>query len=174
MRVTQGCFSFLPDLTDAQITAQVQYCLEKGWAVNIEFTDDPHPRNTYWEMWGLPMFDLRDAAGIMKELADCRRVYGDRYIRMSGFDSLHGWESVRGGLPSTDSGPRGGRRSGRARKDAAGRNIRYATRACAVDRPEGARWGCPCPYPPRSPKKRPRHRSRLSTCAGNSRRSILP
>ncbi len=44
--------------------AQVQYCLGKGWAVNIEFTDDPHPRNTYWDMWGLPMFDLRDAAGV--------------------------------------------------------------------------------------------------------------
>ena len=94
MRVTQGCFSFLPDLTDEQITAQIQYCLEKGWAVNIEFTDDPHPRNTYWDMWGLPMFDLRDAAGIMMELSECRKVYGDRYIRMSGFDSSHGWESV--------------------------------------------------------------------------------
>ena len=93
MRVTQGCFSFLPDLTDEQITAQVQYCLEKGWAVNIEFTDDPHPRNTYWDMWGLPMFDLRDAAGIMMELNECRKVYGDRYIRMSAFDSSHGWES---------------------------------------------------------------------------------
>ena len=91
MRVTQGCFSFLPDLTDEQITAQVQYCLEKGWAVNIEFTDDPHPRNTYWDMWGLPMFDLRDAAGIMMELNECRKVYSDRYIRMSAFDSSHGW-----------------------------------------------------------------------------------
>ena len=40
MRVTQGCFSFLPDLTDEQISAQVQYCLGKGWAVNIEFTDE--------------------------------------------------------------------------------------------------------------------------------------
>lgn len=92
MRVTQGCFSFLPDLTDDQIAAQVQYSLEKGWAVNIEFTDDPHPRNTYWEMWGLPMFDLRDAAGIMHELAECRKIYGDRYIRISAFDSSHGWE----------------------------------------------------------------------------------
>jgi len=27
--------------------------------VNIEFTDDPHPRNNFWEMWGLPMFDLQ-------------------------------------------------------------------------------------------------------------------
>ena len=26
MRITQGCFSFLPDLTDEQISAQVQYC----------------------------------------------------------------------------------------------------------------------------------------------------
>ena len=48
-------------------------CLDKGWAVNIEFTDDPHPRNTYWDMWGLPMFDLRDAAGVMMELDECRK-----------------------------------------------------------------------------------------------------
>ena len=25
MRITQGCFSFLPDLTDEQISRQVQY-----------------------------------------------------------------------------------------------------------------------------------------------------
>ena len=77
-------FSFLPDLTDDQIATQIQYCLDKGWAVNIEFTDDPHPRNTYWEMWGLPMFDLRDAAGVMMELNDCRKIYGDSYIRIVG------------------------------------------------------------------------------------------
>ena len=46
-------------------------------------------------MWGLPMFDLRDAAGVLMELNECRKVYGDRYIRMSAFDSSHGWESVR-------------------------------------------------------------------------------
>ena len=62
MRVTQGAFSFLPDLTDAQIHEQVQYCIDKGWAVSLEYTDDPHPRNSYWEMWGHPMFDNPDAA----------------------------------------------------------------------------------------------------------------
>jgi ribulose-bisphosphate carboxylase small chain len=103
MRVTQGCFSFLPDLTDEQISRQVQYCLGKGWAVNIEFTDDPHPRNNFWEMWGLPMFDLRDAAGVLMELSECRKVYSDRYIRLSAFDSSHGWESVR---PLSLIGPR--------------------------------------------------------------------
>ncbi len=74
MRITQGTFSFLPDLTDEQIARQIQYCIGNGWAVNIEFTDDPHPRNTYWEMWGFPMFDIKDAAAAMTELAACRKV----------------------------------------------------------------------------------------------------
>ena len=88
MRITQGTFSYLPDLTDAQIRAQVQYCLDKGWAVNLEYTDDPHPRNTYWEMWGLPMFDIPDAAGVMLELDACRKAKaGSHYIRLSAFDN---------------------------------------------------------------------------------------
>lgn len=95
MRITQGCFSFLPDLTDGQIAKQVQYCLEQGWALGLEYTDDPHPRNTYWEMWGLPMFDLADAAGVIGELNDCRKVHGEKYIRINAFDSTHGWETVR-------------------------------------------------------------------------------
>ena len=45
MRVTQGMFSFLPDLTDEQIEAQVSYALRNGWAISVEYTDDPHPRN---------------------------------------------------------------------------------------------------------------------------------
>ncbi|WP_342722910.1 ribulose bisphosphate carboxylase small subunit [Bradyrhizobium sp. B097] len=138
MRVTQGCFSFLPDLTDEQIAAQVQYCLDKGWAVNLESTDDPHPRNTYWDMWGLPMFDLRDAAGIMKELADCRRVYGDRYIRFSGFDSSQGWESVR--ISFIVNRPREEPGFRLDRQEAAGRNLHYATHSYAAGRPEGERY----------------------------------
>ena len=70
MRVTQGCFSYLPDLTDEQISKHIQYCLDNGWAVSLEYTDDPHPRNTYWEMWGHPMFDIRDAKAIMANIRD--------------------------------------------------------------------------------------------------------
>ncbi|AGG71189.1 ribulose bisphosphate carboxylase small subunit [Sinorhizobium meliloti] len=94
MRITQGCFSFLPDLTDEQITAQVQYCLGKGWAIGVEYTDDPHPRNTYWEMWGNPMFDLKDAKGVMMELEDCRKAHPQDYIRLNAFDSSRGLETV--------------------------------------------------------------------------------
>src|SRR5438552_1350151 len=139
MHTTQGCFSFLPAVTDEQISRQGQYCLEQGWAVNIEFTDDPHPRNNFWEMWGLPMFDLRDAAGVMMELNECRKVYGERYIRLSAFDSSHGWESVRLSFivnrPKEEPGFR------LDRHEMAGRNIRYTTRSYAADRPEGRRYG---------------------------------
>ncbi|MBC7152520.1 MAG: ribulose bisphosphate carboxylase small subunit [Rhizobium sp.] len=94
MRITQGCFSFLPNLTDEQITAQVEYCLRKGWAIGVEYTDDPHPRNTYWEMWGNPMFDLKDAKGVMMELDDCRNAHPQHYIRLNAFDSHRGFETV--------------------------------------------------------------------------------
>ena len=30
MRITQGTFSFLPDLTDAEIAAQIEYALKNG------------------------------------------------------------------------------------------------------------------------------------------------
>ncbi|HMN70544.1 MAG TPA: ribulose bisphosphate carboxylase small subunit [Rhodoblastus sp.] len=94
MRITQGCFSFLPDLTDEQITAQVEYCLGRNWAIGIEHTDDPHPRNTYWSMWTNPMFDLKDAKGVMMELDECRKANPDAYIRLNAFDSTRGWETV--------------------------------------------------------------------------------
>lgn len=94
MRVTQGCFSFLPDLNDEQINKQVEYILGKEWAVSLEYTDDPHPRNTYWEMWGHPMFDLRDAKGVMMELDECRKAHPDSYIRIQAFDNTRGFETV--------------------------------------------------------------------------------
>jgi len=94
MRITQGTFSFLPDLSDEEIRAQVEYALRKGWACSLEFTDDPHPRNTYWEMWGLPMFGLKDPAGLMQELQACRAAHPQMYIKVNAFDSIHGVESL--------------------------------------------------------------------------------
>ncbi len=139
MRVTQGCFSFLPDLTDAQISKQVQYCLDNGWAVSFEYTDDPHPRNTYWDMWGHPMFDIKDAKAIMGELAACRRMHEDVYIRLCAFDSTHGWESLRLSFivqrPAREPGFM------LTRGEGEGRNIRYETRAYVVEKPSGERYG---------------------------------
>ena len=93
MRLTQGAFSFLPDMTDEQIKLQVEYCISRGWAINIEWTDDPHPRNVYWELWGLPLFDVKDPAAVMFELAECRKANTTGYIKMNAFDASIGTES---------------------------------------------------------------------------------
>jgi ribulose-bisphosphate carboxylase small chain len=139
MRITQGAFSFLPDLTDEQIKKQIEYCIKNGYAVNIEFTDDPHPRNTYWEMWGAPMFDVADPAGVMMELAECRKVYGGRmYIRMSAFDASHGWESVK--LSFIVDRPKDETGYALLRQEGPGRQQFYSTRAYATDKPEGSRY----------------------------------
>ncbi|CAN0285207.1 unnamed protein product, partial [Ectocarpus sp. 4 AP-2014] len=93
MRVTQGCFSFLPDLNDEQIKLQIAYAMSRGWAVSVEWTDDPHPRNSYWELWGLPLFDVKDPAAVMYELAECRKVNPEGYIKINAFDASIGTES---------------------------------------------------------------------------------
>jgi ribulose-bisphosphate carboxylase small chain len=138
MRLTQGTFSFLPDLTDEQIRGQVEYCLGNGWAVAIEYTDDPHPRNAYWEMFGVPMFDIRDAAGVLTELRACRQTFPDHYIKINAFDATHGRESLRLSFivnrPAKEPGFRLERHEG------PGRTVRYTTHAYATDRPEGERY----------------------------------
>ena len=138
-RLTQGQFSFLPDLTDEQIGKQVDYALANNWAVSVEFTDDPHPRNTYWEMFGMPMFDLRDAAGVMLELAQCRQTFPDHYIRLMAFDSTRGVESI--AMSFIVNRPKSEPGFGLVRQEAEGRNIRCTVHAYATDRPEGERFG---------------------------------
>jgi len=139
MRLTQGTFSYLPDLTDVQISKQVEYALSKGWALGVEYTDDPHPRNTYWEMWGLPMFDLHDAAGVMLEVNACRKAHPQEYVRINAFDATHGWETVRLSFivhrPSDEPGFK------LERSEERGRTIRYTLHSYATDKPPGRRYG---------------------------------
>ncbi|HYL17344.1 MAG TPA: ribulose bisphosphate carboxylase small subunit [Burkholderiales bacterium] len=137
-RVTQGQFSFLPDLTDAQITAQIKYALKNQWAVSVEYTDDPHPRNTYWEMYGNPMFDLRDPAGILMEINNCRKTFPNHYIRVMAFNSARGVESPAMSFivnrPGTEPG------FGLVRQEVDGRAIRYTVHSYATDKPENERY----------------------------------
>jgi len=137
-RITQGQFSFLPDLTDAQITKQLDYALKNGWAVGIEYTDDPHPRNTYWEMFGMPLFDVHDAAGILEAIRGCRQTFPNHYIKVNAFDSTRGRESLRlsfiVGRPKEEPG------FSLVREEGAGRRVHYTVRAYVTDRPEGERY----------------------------------
>jgi ribulose-bisphosphate carboxylase small chain len=138
MRITQGTFSFLPDLTDKEIQAQVDYALKQNWAVSVEYTDDPHPRNTYWEMWGMPMFDLKDAAGAMLEVNECRKTFPNHYIKVNAFDAVHGFETMR--LSFIVNRPKQEPGFGVARQEVNGRNIRYTVHSYATDKPSGSRY----------------------------------
>lgn len=136
--VTQGQFSFLPPLTDTQITAQIQYALDNNWAIGIEYTDDPHPRNTYWEMFGRPMFDMKDPAGILLEINNARKTFPNHYIRVTAFSSIRGVESVTMSYivnrPEVEPG------FNLVRHEMEGRKMRYTITSYAADKPEGERY----------------------------------
>jgi ribulose-bisphosphate carboxylase small chain len=138
-RITQGQFSFLPELTDDEIRAQVRYGLGKGYAWSVEYTDDPHPRNTYWEMYGMPMFDLADPAGVVQEMNECRKAFPSHYIRLMAFDSTRGVESIAMSFivnrPAVEPG------FGLVRQEGKGRTMSYTVRSYAADKPEAERYG---------------------------------
>ena len=140
MRITQGTFSFLPDLTDEQIAAQVRYALEHGWAIAIEYTDDPHPRNAYWEMWGLPLFDLptEDVALVMRDVRACREAHPHHYVKLIAYDASYGRQTTALSFivnrPAREPGFR------LERTDAHDRVQRYRLYPYAADKPVGSRY----------------------------------
>ena len=92
MRITQGAFSFLEEFTDEQIDAQIRYSIANGWSLSIEYTDDPHPRNFYWEMWGLPRFDLTvdQSDVVLREVRAAREAFPEAYIKVIAYDASLG------------------------------------------------------------------------------------
>ena len=139
MRLTQGCFSYLPDLTNQQILAQVNYIIKNEWAVNIEWTEDPHPRNSYWELWGLPLFGIKDSAVVLYELDSCRKAHPTNYIKINAFDATRGTESCAMSFivqrPYEEPG------FYLERQEVEGRNIRYVIHSYVVTKyPPGERY----------------------------------
>jgi ribulose-bisphosphate carboxylase small chain len=138
MRITQGAFSFLPDLSDDEIRAQLQYSLDNGWAVAVEYTDDPHPRNSYWEMWELPMFDMADPAAVLYEINKCREAFPNHYIKVNSYDPSRGRQTT--GLdyivqrPADEPGFR------LDRQEVSDRRIAYTLHSYAADRAHGERY----------------------------------
>ncbi|HCB05928.1 MAG TPA: ribulose bisphosphate carboxylase small subunit [Nocardioides sp.] len=139
MLLRHGSFSYLPPLDDDEIAAQVRYALVHGWPVSIEHTDDPHPRNVYWEMWALPMFDLDEPDGVMAQLAECRAVFPDHYVRVLAYDARLGRQTTAMQfLVQRPAGEPGFRLS---RTEGENRVQRYAIESHATALPAGHRYG---------------------------------
>ncbi|HEY2167367.1 MAG TPA: ribulose bisphosphate carboxylase small subunit [Jatrophihabitantaceae bacterium] len=141
MRLRHGAFSYLPDLTDVEILAQVRYALGNGWPISVEHTDDPHPRNVYWELWGLPMFDLVEPDGVLREIADCRATFGRHYVRVVAYDAALGRQTTALSFivhrPPEEPGFR------LDRTETTGRTQRYALHPYATEAPVGMRYPPP-------------------------------
>ena len=71
MKVTQGCYSFLNTLNEQDTNSEIRYFLARDWSISIEWTYDPHPRNVYWNMYGLPHF-----AVLRKKMEEEERAFG--------------------------------------------------------------------------------------------------
>jgi len=138
-RITQGAFSFISDLTDVQIRKQIEYILKNGWAVGVEYTDDPHPRNAYWELWGLPMFDQKDAGTVMFEIDEARKAHPEKYIKVNAFNNTRGVEST--ALSFFVQRPKEEPGFFLERQEVDGRNLRYTIKSYAVEKnPSGSRY----------------------------------
>lgn len=138
MRITQGTFSFLPDLTDEQISKQVDYAIKNKWSISIEYTEDPHPRNSYWELWGLPLFDIQDATSVMFEVNNCRKQHSNLYIKINAFDNTRGTESCV--LSFIVNRPTAEPGFALLRSEDTSRSQKYTFHSYAVNKPEGSRY----------------------------------
>ena len=99
-------FSFLPALTDGEITKQVDYIVRNGWTPCLEFSAPEtayiastncirmgeatvnYYDNRYWSMWKLPMFGCTDGSQVLKEIQACTKAFPDAYIRLVAFDNV--------------------------------------------------------------------------------------
>jgi ribulose-bisphosphate carboxylase small chain len=97
-------FSFLPPLSDDDITKQVDYIVRNGWTPCLEFANaelayvsnencsrfnrtSGYQDNRYWSMWKLPMFGCTDGAQVIGEIQACTKAFPDAYIRLVAFDA---------------------------------------------------------------------------------------
>jgi ribulose-bisphosphate carboxylase small chain len=141
MYLRHGAFSYLPELTDEEISAQVRYVLDKGWPVSVEYTDDPHPRNVYWEMWGLPLFDLTEPDGVLREINECRATFPNHYVRVLAYDASLGRQTT--GLSFLVQRPANEPGFILERVEGPGRVQRYSVRSYATQQPGGERYRPP-------------------------------
>jgi len=140
MRVTQGTFSYLPDFTDEEIEAQLRYALRNGWAIMVEHTDDPHPRNSLWEMWAQPQFDLdeTDVDQAMSEIDAAREALPRAYVKVVCYDRSLGRQTSKLSFivsrPPDEPGFR------LERQDGPDRRVRYTLHSYATEQPPGERY----------------------------------
>jgi ribulose-bisphosphate carboxylase small chain len=89
-------------------------------------------------MYGNPMFDLKDPAGILMEINQCRKTFPNHYIRVMAFNSTRGGESP--AMSFIVNRPKNEPGFALTRQEVAGRQVRYTVTSYAAHKPEGERY----------------------------------
>jgi ribulose-bisphosphate carboxylase small chain len=77
---------YLPRLDQAQAATQITYLLDQGLIPAIEYAREPGPRDHYWGMWKLPLFEARAVADVQAEISACTTAHRDCFIKLIGYD----------------------------------------------------------------------------------------
>eukprot|EP00954_Amorphochlora_amoebiformis_P011843 925147-Amorphochlora_amoeboformis.AAC.1 len=91
--------SYMPDFSERDQEAQINYMIQNGLIPCVEFdkNGDMFRENSkmpgyydgrYWTMWKLPMFGATDARSVMAEVKECQKYNPSSYIRILGFDNI--------------------------------------------------------------------------------------
>ena len=96
-----------------------------GWAVSVEYTDDPHPRNTYWEMCGTAdvRSEGRRRGAAWRSTSAARRI-PNHYIRRDRVRFRRAASETRAHVVHREPARRTSPASAE-RQEVAGRSIRY-------------------------------------------------
>jgi ribulose-bisphosphate carboxylase small chain len=81
-------FSYLPPMTQEQVTKQVQYILDNGFVPIIEYTSKLDINNDYWGLWKLPLFDAKTTDEVLAEGEACKAANPGCYIKLNGYDVM--------------------------------------------------------------------------------------
>ena len=81
-------FSYLPQLTTAEMRKQVEYIVNQGWNPAIEHTEPANTMSNYWYMWKLPMFGETDVDAIFAEIEQCKTANPGNHVRLVGYDNF--------------------------------------------------------------------------------------
>lgn len=81
-----GTFSYLPPLTQEEIGRQLDDILRRGLIPAIEHTARPDPRDAFWSMWKLPLFEVRTSQEVVAEIQACVRAHPDSFVKLNGYD----------------------------------------------------------------------------------------
>jgi ribulose-bisphosphate carboxylase small chain len=86
--------SRLAQLDEQALARQIHYLLDEGFVPAIEYVRQPDPRDHYWGMWKLPLFQALAVEDVLTEIRACKAAHPDCFIKVIGYDRQRQTQAV--------------------------------------------------------------------------------